>query len=58
MKNSSSESFRCRRPALASLLFVALLGMFVFASQLSADEPYARSRDYELRLPSSRTVLL
>lgn len=49
MKNSSNVSFRCRRPALASLLLVALLGMFVFASHLSADEPYARSRDYDLQ---------
>ena len=30
-------------------LHAALLGIFIFAPQLRADEPYARSRDYDLQ---------
>src|SRR6266850_4478005 len=35
------------RPALLTL--VALLAIFIAAPQLRADEPYARSRDYDLQ---------
>src|SRR5712664_2868139 len=35
------------RPAF--LVFAALLAIFIAAPQLPADEPYARSRDYELQ---------
>src|SRR6266849_10841109 len=40
-------SHLCSRPAFLAL--AALLAIFVAAPQLFADEPYARSRDYDLQ---------
>jgi aminopeptidase N len=37
------------RNGSALLLFAALLAIFIAAAQLHADEPYARSRDYDLQ---------
>src|SRR6201988_1784253 len=37
----------CSRPAFLAL--AALLAIFTAAPQLRADEPYARSRDYDLQ---------
>jgi aminopeptidase N len=38
---------QCSRPAFLGL--AALLAIFIAATQLRADEPYARSRDYDLQ---------
>ncbi len=42
----SASHHRSRQPFLA---FAALLACFIVAPQLRADEPYARSRDYDLQ---------
>ena len=39
----------CRRSRPAFLALVAMLAIFIAAPQLPADEPYARSRDYDLQ---------
>jgi aminopeptidase N len=46
IKRSLRSSHRQRA---AAVLFAALLAVLVAASQLRADEPYARSRDYDLQ---------
>ncbi len=47
MIRESLRNANRRRPAF--LAFTALLACFIAARQLRADEPYARSRDYDLQ---------
>src|SRR5437879_2911920 len=47
-----TESFRQANHSRSRLVFLALaamLAIFIAAPQLPADEPYARSRDYDLQ---------
>jgi len=43
------RSTNCHRSRAALLAFAELLAIFIAAPQLRADEPYARSRDYDLQ---------
>jgi aminopeptidase N len=49
MNTFSLRVVRCRYRRAASLALASLLALFLLAHSVRADEPYARSRDYDLQ---------
>ena len=49
MIRDSLRKLKRSRVRSALLALTAVLAMFIAAPQLRADEPYARSRDYDLQ---------